>query len=183
MDALKKISDQLHKLAVELDNEISKSKNLDIVVEGDTVPTEPTSLNPFPDEQVQENKVGEDFTIPDGNPNIVDEISDRADEMGVESAEVICPQCLSDSWLKDNRLTRQSAVDELNGDTSHLDSDGLTRLEKKSNIPMFSCQKPNQYNPDSNGCGWATWNLQDNPPLGSDRWMTQTLDGEPLEVS
>ena len=173
-DKLKSISDQLYKLAVDLDTAINETRptELELVEEGAKVPPEPSALNPFPDEEVQTTQVGDSFTVPDGNPNIVDPMSDKADEMGVEGGYTVCAKCLSNDYLKDNRKTIEDTNKTLSQGTSGLSQDDIDLLERKARIPMMTCSNYR----DDQGCGWATWDLTNNPPLGNDLWKEKRLE-------
>lgn len=174
-DKLKSISDQLYKLAVDLDTAINETRptELELVEEGAKVPPEPTALNPFPDEEVQTNQVGDSFTIPDGNPNIVDEITDKADEMGVEGFYTFCPNCLSNKYLVDNRDKKIEINRKLSQGTADLDQEEVNKLERSARMPDMTCSKWKNDNPCK---GWATWNLDTDPPLGSELWKEKRLE-------
>lgn len=172
-DKLKNISTQLHQLAVELDSVIeSRPTELELVEEGARVPPEPSVLDPFPDEDIQSNNIGQSFTIPDGNPNIVDEVTDKADEMGVEGVYTFCPKCLKPDYLVDNRDKKQEVNHILSQGTAGMDQEQIDKLEKTARIPVMSCSS---YKNDNN-CDWATWDLDKNPPLGSELWMEKRLE-------
>lgn len=174
MDKLKKISNQLYQLAVELESEIvSESKNLKLADENNRKAPSVDELVPFPDEDHDSQKVEIIGAVVDTTQELTeDPMTMKADEMAVEMGEVLCPKCLSGTWLRDNRRKRESAQEQLNGSTTHLTAEDLEKLEKKTNIPIFSCS---QYMND-NGCGWATWDILNNPPLGSDRWTNTYLE-------
>jgi len=121
----------------------------------DVIPN-PMDLGPFPGEPVVSQDLGESFTIPeDGNPNVIDGASDYIDEIGVEGGEVTCPKCFKSDFLEDNRKKK------------------LEDPDRFGKIPEMSC---NDYM-DKNGCGWATWNLETDSPLGSEIWKTEYLNG------